>query len=211
MIRVTVWLVAVTIVSACTRYTAAPPPVPIAECRQGEAPLTPDQLEKCLRGFAFDPRYEYSDEQPLTIIEKVPGSPCPGDPNRTLSCRYGPLAKIEPVIRAQAYSEEDLRRGRFIARITVPKGETAYPKYGLLAGATTYWWVRTDSAGTGGDSYFITRAEDGKISHVKRTLVREFYGKEGYEAGRPDRALVRWIWTLDDEVAKGQCGAASCK
>jgi hypothetical protein len=212
MIRVTVGWVALMIFSACSRESSPPsPPTPVAACRQGTAPLTSDQLDECLRGFAFDPRYEYSDEQPLTIIEKAPGPPCPGDPKGTLSCRYGPLAKIEPVIRAHAYSEEDLRQGRFIARITVPKGETSYPKYGLVAGDTTYWWVKTDAAGTGGDSYFITRAKDGTISHKKRVLVRDPYVTEGYQTGRPERALVRWIWTLDDETAKGQCGAASCK
>jgi hypothetical protein len=174
--------------------------------------LTAGQLEECLRGFAFDKRYEYSDEQPLTIIEKVPGGPpCPGDPGRKYSCRYGPLATFEPVIRAQAYREEDLRQGRFIARITVPRGEPEYPKYGLKPGATTYWWVKTDSAGTGGDSYFITRTEDGKISHLRRDLVRQLYGAETGYQGRPDRALVRWLWDLEDETAKGQCGAASCK
>jgi hypothetical protein len=214
MIRVGVGLVAAMIFSACSGgYHPPPAPVPVAACREGEAPLSPDQLDQCLRGFSFDKRYEYSDEQPLTIIEKGGGGPpCPGDPDRKYSCRYGPLATIEPVIRAHAYSEEDLMEGRFIARITVPRGEPEYPKYGLRPGAMTYWWVKTDSTGSAGDSYFITRAENGTISHVRRDLVREPYGDgTGYQDGKPNRALVRWLWTLDDETAKGQCGAASCK
>jgi hypothetical protein len=210
MIRVSVGLVAAMMFSACS--SGPPPaPVPVAACRLGAPPLTSDQLDQCLRGFNFDKRYEYSDEQPLTVIDKVPGGPpCPGDPEHKYSCRYGPLATIEPVIRAHAYSEDDLREGRFIARITVPKGEKPYPKYGLLAGAMTYWWVKTDSTGKAGDSYFITRAGDGTISHVRRDLVREFYVADPVY-GKPDRALVRWLWDLEDEVAKGQCGAASCK
>jgi len=213
MIRVSVGLIAVMIVWACAPSGPPPPPVPVLACRQGVAPVTADQLEECLRGFTFDPHYEYTDEQPLTIIEKAAGPPCPGDPDRKFSCRYGPLAKIEPVIRAHAYREEDLRQGRFIARITVPSGETEkYPKYGLQPGGTTYWWVKTDSTGTGGESYFITRSGNGTISYVKRTLVRVRYADStGYLGGKPDRALVRWTWSLEDEVAKGQCGAASCK
>lgn len=199
------------------------PPQPVAACKPGSPPSTPTELEACLQGFKFDPAYEVGDEQPLTVMGDPSAPPCPGDGKQT--CRYGPLAKIEPLIGAQNYSEKDLREGRFIARLSIPSSEKeGYRKYGLQPGAFTYWWVKTDSTGTGGESVFITITKDRRISSVPRPLVREPYSDKSYpqvEGDRQDkgyrraiklgRASVRWMWTLDDETAKGQCGTASCK
>jgi hypothetical protein len=88
-----------------------------------------------------------------------------------------------------------------------------------VPGGTTYWWVKTEPDGTGGDSYFITRGSDGRISKepVKRTLMREpFEGttketRGKYDKGRIQRAIMRWVWSLEDETAKGSCGSGSCR
>jgi hypothetical protein len=173
-------------------------------------------LDACLAGFDFDTTYEVGDQQPLTVITRGSESPCPGDSTGTRSCRYGPIAKIEPLIGAQKYSLKDLQEGRFIARISIDSSQKeAYPKYNLRPGATTYWWVKTDAAGTGGVSYFITRTADGRVERsAPRTLVRDPYEKDrsgGYDKSRDRRAIMRWIWDLNDEVAKGQCGSATCK
>jgi hypothetical protein len=190
------------------------PPQPIAACKPGSPPSSPTELDACLQGFAFDTAYEVGDEQPLTVMGVPPGPPCPTDEKKTRTCRYGPLAKIEPLIGAQNYSEKDLREGRFIARLSIPSSEKeGYRKYGLQPGAFTYWWVKTDSTGTGGQSVFITMTKDRRISSVPRPLVRELYyeDKAYSKRARVGRASVRWLWTLDDETAKGQCGTATCK
>lgn len=199
------------------------PPQPVAACKPGSPPSSPTELDACLQGFAFDTAYEVGDEQPLMVTGDSLAPPCPGDGKQR--CRYGPLAKIEPLKGAQNYSEAELREGRFIARLSIPSSEKEeYKKYNLKPGALTYWWVKTDSTGTGGESYFITMTKARQISSLRRTLLRVPYPDEGYgkdEGGRQDkgyskaiklgRASMRWLWTLDDETAKGQCGTATCK
>jgi hypothetical protein len=179
----------------------------VTGCPKDNPPLTPDELKACLATLQFDIDTLAGDEQPLTVIGASTGLPCPGDAAR--KCRFGPLAKIEPVIGAQNYSESDLKLGRIIARISVDGSQTeGYKKYGLQPGGTTYWWVKTDATGRGGRSVFVTQTRDGKIvlPPVERVLERQPYEK-GKE---PTRALARWVWTLKDETAKGTCGAAKC-
>lgn len=185
------------------------PPQPPAACPRGVAPSTRAELDACLQGLRFDSAPEVSDSQPLTVINgTAPAARCPGDGKKT--CRFGPLAKIEPVIGAQNYSEKDLAQGRIIARLSIPSSETeGYEKYGLKPGQTTYWWVMTDSTRTGGKSVFVTATKDGKLEPPQppRRLVRYVYEK-GEELGR---AIARWIWSLDDETTQGSCGGGSCR
>jgi len=179
-----------------------------ADCPRGKAPQTKVELDACLGGFDFDSDSYAGDEQPLAVIGTPPGPPCPGDPKHEHTCRYGPLAKIEPLKVAHRYSESDLRQGRIIARISIPKGEKeGYPKYGLQPGGVTYWWVQTDSTGRRGTSVYLTPTADGKFGTVKRPLIRELYDK----SERVLQAIARWIWSLEDETSQGHCGAATCK
>jgi hypothetical protein len=134
------------------------------------------------------------------------------------------LARIEPLIGAQRYSEKDLREGRIIAKLSMPESEKeGYPKYGLTPGQATYWWVQTDESGTAGKSIFLTAMKDGRVGQVPRPLTRVRYddsrykGDSGYKGKDPEyegrkwqRAVARWIWSLLDETAKGPCGAAKC-
>lgn len=218
----TLTLLAGAVITACA---PGPPPAPQPDpgCAPGVAPSTREELDVCLRGLTFDSTEEASDRQPLTVIEKVPSQgsqPCPGDASGKLSCRYGPLATIEPLRGAQRYSEEDLRQGRIIARIRVPAGEKeGYRKYGLLPGQDTYWWVQTDNSDTTGTSVFLTRGQDGKLQQVKRPLHRQRYdagyyqryGETEDEGRKWWKAIARWIWTLDDETATAKCSSGSCK
>src|SRR3954468_21925874 len=134
-----------------------PPPRPSGDCPKGRAPGSEAELKACLVGLTFDSAPEAGDEQPLAVIVKGPGAPCPGDSLRVLACRYGPRARIEPVINADRYSEADLRQGRIIARLSLLPGETeSYDKFRLRPGRMTYWWIRTDESGTGGTSVFVS-------------------------------------------------------
>ena len=209
---------AVAFFAACApRPTGGPEPDP--GCRTDSAPSTREQLEICLRGLSFDSTRHASDLQPLTVIAPGPAAgslACPGDPSK--SCRYGPMARIEPLRGAQRYSEEDLMEGRIIARITVPASEKeTYPKYGLVPGEATYWWVKTDSTGTGGNSVFVTTGKDAQLQKTELPLERERHGSDYYrryassESEGGWRALARWIWTLQDEKASTKCGSGSCQ
>jgi hypothetical protein len=200
-------VIAGAIFTAC-RPEPSPPPQPGAGCQPGVEPRSPAELKACLQNLKFDSALEVSDSQPLTVIGDLRGSPCPGDPKKT--CRYGPLAKIEPVIGAHNYSEEDLREGRIIARLSIPSGEReGYEKFGLKPGQNTYWWVRTDSSGTRGTSIFITETRNGEI---EPRPVQGGLERYKYEKGENlKRAIARWIWTLEDETSKGTCGAGTCK
>jgi hypothetical protein len=184
------------------------PPEPAKNCPRGAAPSNQAELDACKAGLAFDTEYEASDEQPLSVITRGSGPACPGDTTHSLTCSYGPLAKIEPVIGAHRYSEDDLREGRIIARISVDSSETQeYRKYGLKPGRTTYWWVKIGPTQERDSSYFVTDPRGGKMdAPVARKLVRTIYER----GTRLYRAIARWIWSLDDETAKGPCGAAKC-
>lgn len=189
------------------------PPQPVKACPVGKPPSNASELEACLQGFDFDTTYEVGDEQPLAVITQGQGPACPGDTTGSLTCRYGPIAKIEPLVGAHRYSEQDLRQGRFIARIRITSGKEEYAKLGLKPGAVTYWWVQTDEAGTGGVSQYITLSKDRIFSSVppsklERTLYRGDRDSYGYR--KIYRAIARWLWTLKDETGKGTCGAGKC-
>jgi hypothetical protein len=206
MTRIALALAGVVFAACCPKPPA--PPRPLAACPH-EAPSTPAELEACLHGITFDSSPEVSDSQPLTVIGTPPGAPCPGDEKKSHTCRFGPIAKIEPVKGAQNYSDDDLRQGRIIARLSIPGSEReGYAKFGLKPGQETFWWVRVDSTGRGGQSVFVTQTKDGKVEPLPpRNLVRYVYEK----GERLARAIARWIWSLDDETTQGSCGGGSCR
>jgi hypothetical protein len=190
------------IAAACCKQPP-PPPLP-AGCPRGVPPSTPAELEAC-RNISFDTDTLSGDEQPLLVMD-AEGAPCPSD--RSRKCRYGPLARIEPAVGAHRYSEKELKEGRIIARITLGPNEPEYKKYGLKAGETTYWWIQKDSTGTGGRSLYITSAKSERLPFVERKLEVHPYPYDRKE-GRLEKALARWIWTLEDEKTEGSCGSAS--
>lgn len=211
------------------------PPEPVAGCPPGKPPSTQAELDACLQKLEFDDSYEVIDEQPLAVITTSQGQPCPGDTTGSpLRCRYGPVAKIQPLIGAHRYSEEELMEGRIIAKLSVDSTEKeGYKKYGLMPGEATYWWVQTDKTRRGGRSFFLTTTgRAGEIDTLSRPLIRKldddpeykdpdsrsrdsgskYQGSNSRSEKLPKlrRAIVRWIWSLEDETAKGKCGAGSC-
>lgn len=187
------------------RPTAAP--ILGAGCPRNAPPSNETELQACLRTLRFDTDTLAGDAQPLLVID-AQGAPCPGDESR--NCRYGPLARIEPVIGAHDYGESDMREGRIIARISLgPKEAESYPKFGLSPGRVTYWWVQKLSD-TAGRSVYVTTTGNETLKPVERKLRLYPYTSE--ERNRASRALARWIWTLEDEVTQGSCGSAgSCR
>jgi hypothetical protein len=195
-------------------------PEPAQNCPKGRAPGTEQELSACLLNITFDGSYEVSDSQPLTIIDSAAGGlPCPGDAaDSRLRCRYGPLAKIEPVIGGQLYTDQELMEGRIVAKLWIPRSETKkYPKYNMNPGDSTYWWVKTDSTREGGTSVFILRSGRAVVPSEPRPLHREPYQEASFKGSGLDysarkfwRAAARWIWTLIDETAKVKCGSGSC-
>jgi hypothetical protein len=168
----------------------------VAQCPKEGPPTNPAQLRACVGEVTFDTLELAGDEQRLMV-----NPPCPG------SCQYGPLAKIEPVVGAQDYGEDELQRGRIIARLFVRRGEKGYPKLAIVSGYTTYWWVQTNATGRAGRSLFISEAMVGnQLMTVRRQL--EVYP---YPEGTFRRAIAGWYWLEQDETAKGTCGSATCK
>jgi hypothetical protein len=206
--------------ACCPKVESAPQPA--QGCPKGRPPQNEGELRACLQNVRFDSGYEVSDSQPLTIIDSTAGAPgmaCPGDSKGSrLRCRYGPLAKIEPVIGGQQYSDAELMEGRIVAKLWIPGTETEkYPKYNLSPGDSTYWWVRTDSTRQGGISVFILQTGRVVMPSDSLPLHREPYREANlkgsgldYKVSKYWRAAARWIWSLIDETAKVKCGSGSC-
>jgi hypothetical protein len=214
--------VGIVVSGCCPKAPSAP--APAQGCPKGSPPQSEQELRACLRSITFDTAYEVSDSQPLTFVDTAavsgtPTLPCPGDSTASRRrCRYGPLAKIEPVIGGQRYSDSELMEGRIVAKLWIPRSEReGYPKYNLTPGDSTYWWVKTDANGQTGTSLFIA-LENGRVVRPSnpRPLHREPYTQSGergnvYEkVSKYWRAAARWIWTLIDETAKVKCGSGSC-
>jgi hypothetical protein len=119
--------------------------------------------------------------------------PCPG------TCRYGPLARIEPVVGAPASQIEAGRMyliARFVNQDTIP-----YPKLGMPAGGTAYWFVyRTD----GGElrARIVTALTTEPVLDGPVTL-------ETHDQ-RFTRMTARWSWSDDDEGGWGSCVRNGC-
>lgn len=195
--------VGVFLIWLCFNGNGPPPPAPLAGCPQNSPPSDTTQLRACLNDIEFDTVPVVGDEQRLMVVASGPGPACRGD--TTLSCRYGPLAKIEPVMAAHAYDSTAIDEGRIIARMFLRAGETeSYPKFGLTPNPdTTYWFVvrSVDS------SYFVTKTARGAgLAITARPLV-----VEPHDEGTFEQAAARWIWVETDEKANGPCGSACCR
>jgi hypothetical protein len=171
-------------------------------CPVNSAPADTSQLRACLTGLEFDTTEIAGDEQRLMIRDSGAGPRCHGDIFH--ACRYGPLAKIEPVKGAHTYADSVLEEGRIIARMFLRPGETEpYPKFGLVAGDTTYWWVSI----TKDSSYFVHPVSmSDSLVPVRRPLERNPHPDGSFQ-----QALARWVWSEDDEKANGNCGSSCCK
>lgn len=171
-------------------------------CPTNAPPSSITQLNACLQNIEFDTTETVGDEQRLMVIGSGPGTglPCAGNANH--NCRYGPLAKVEPVKGSETYSDSMLDEGRIIARMFLRSGETeSYAKFNLEPGDTTYWWVSTAQ-----DTSVFVRPAQQEIASVERPLVRT-----AHEPGSFQQALARWTWDETDERLNGTCGPSCCK
>lgn len=171
-----------------------------AGCPADSAPADTTQLNACLSSLEFDTTETVGDEQRLMVYGTGAGPKCIGDTTHT--CRYGPLAKVEPVKGSQDIPDSALERGRIIARVFLRPGETeSYPKFGLVPGHTTYWWVNTTK-----DSSYFLRDTLGSVTKVGRPLTRNTHPDSTFKQG-----LARWVWDPTDERLNGTCGSSCCK
>ena len=131
------------------------------------------------------------DEQRLLVIE---------DGNR----RYGPKARIEPLLVAHTLDRKDLAEGRFVGRI-INNDDEPYSKLGLGARDTTYWWV--DSAATG-KWRAVFFSSDPAIQTVSMPVNVEPSSPDG--SHRWTQSTARWIWLDQDEKTWVSCGYTFC-
>lgn len=189
--------------AASSQDTLPPPLVP--PCPTNRPPQNKTELDACVSNLQFDTLPEAGDEQRLLVMDAKQGAPCQDNPDRT--CSYGPLAKIEPVKNAHNYTPGQIREGRIIARLFITRGQEGYPKLSLFLGHKTYWWVRRNATGTGGQSVYISDS----ISAGRPLAQPRKLEANDVPRGTFKQALARWFWVPDDETAKGTCGQASCK
>jgi hypothetical protein len=142
-----------------------------------------------VQSLDFDPRPGAGDEQLLHI------GACPGP-----TCRHGPRATIQPARGSHRLTTAELAAGRVIARL-VNKDRIDYPKFGLRAQSTVYWWV--DSTSAGWRSVFFSTAP-GAAPLVSDAVVERNHEYRWYEA------IARWFWDPADEIAWGTCEVSGC-
>jgi hypothetical protein len=181
------------------------PPPRAQGCPANRPPQTEEELKECIGDLKFDEQAEAGDEQRLLVVGQG-GSPCPDNSKRM--CRHGPLARIEPLKNAHKFLPEHLQEGRIIARLSITNGQEGYPKLNLAPGHKTYWWVQRDPSGSGGRSVYVSDSLAAGTLWVSKP--RELEARNVPE-GTFKQALARWLWSEDDETAKGTCGSASCK
>lgn len=180
------------------------PPPRAQGCPANRPPQTKEELDACVGNLKFDPEPEAGDAQRLLVINQG-GSPCPDDPKRT--CRFGPLATIEPLVNAHRFTKRELQEGRIIARLSIESGQEGYPKLNMAPGHKTYWWVQRDE-GTGGTQVYVSDSIANGRPVVSKPKPLKVYERP---LGTFKQALVGWLWVPDDETAKGTCGSATCK
>jgi hypothetical protein len=176
-------------------------------CPSGAAPTDTTQLKSCLRGIEFDTTEFVGDEQRLMVRADSgsgPGAPCFGDSAHV--CRHGPLARVDPVIGSELYSDSAMAEGRIIARIYLRQGETeSYPKFALVPVDTTYWWVRA----SGPDSVSVFFHRDSTQSDLADT-TRGLH-MNAHPRGSFQQAFAQWVWDPTDETLNGSCAGHCCK
>ena len=188
-------LVVVVVGAACTTAPGPQGPEPQGGDRINIDSVTSLQFRAYLRTLRFAPDTESGDRQAL-MIGHYPES-----------ARFGPLATILPEERAHQISNEQLERGRVIARIGNESADS-YPRLGLLPHAETYWWVEYNEHSKHGRSVFIAvDADTNIVGRVRAGLEVISYHRE-FRATQP---LARFVWTSAGQQAWGWCVDHCCK
>lgn len=219
---------AITVLVGAACFACAGGAVRAPGCGSSGPPSTIAALRACVMQLGFDTLEAAGDEQVLTVMEKGAGVPCPGSKDPTRSCRYGPIATIQPESTSHRHRYADLREGRIIAKLFLPPDEQQrYDSLALVPGKPTYWWVQVsekteqglyqkalqgdqharygkkDSVGV---SVFISEEQKGDGLLMQRYPL--YYVRH---EGKFKQALARWVWDPDDEKTQGSCGQGCCR
>lgn len=197
MRRAWVWPVvtlgAVGTLGACRPNQLPPPPPPFG----GTAIETVDRAAvlRYARSQQFVPIS--GDSQRLML-----GASCPAD------CRYGPLARIDPVAGSFLLDSARLAEGRILARV-VNFDTLPYAKLNLGPADTAYWWVDR-RGGEGGGSYRSVLIS----SQPEAKLVFQPLAIHPYPGRAPDfqwrQAQARFLWGDRDEALWVACAVTQC-
>jgi hypothetical protein len=166
-------------------------------CKANKPPSTRAELTACLEGLEFEDTIEAVGDQQRLMINP----PCPG------TCRYGPLATIQPEKHSHLYSYAELKEGRIIAKLFLdPKETKGYEKLGLVPGGVTYWWVQktSEKQDNAGRSVYLTLSGEKVGPTIENTLKYEEH-ENGFQ-----QAVARWVWDPVDETTQGTCGQGCC-
>jgi hypothetical protein len=174
-------------------------------CPANAAPDEATELHACVSALDFDTLTASGDEQRLMVREAGSGPACHGG-DTMQTCRYGPLAKIEPVVGGHDRANSELDEGRIIARLFLRQGENeSYTKLGLVPGDTTYWWVQRQNDTTAISQYLTL--SDGQVTATPEDTIKI----EVHPQGTFTMALARFIWDDADEKTQGPCGVGCCR
>src|SRR5262245_53584655 len=144
-------------------------PLP-AGCPANSAPDEATEVQACVGALTFNTLAAAGDEQRLMVREDGSGPACHGG-DTTQTCRYGPLAKIEPAVGADKLANARLDQGQIIARMFLREGEDeSYAKLGLVPGDTTYWWVQRQNDSTAISRYLTL--SDGEVTATPEDTIR---------------------------------------
>lgn len=190
------------LLGACRPHQAGPGPVrptpapapgfeAVVDSAKPSTPVLRDYVAK----LQFDTNYEVGDEQRLALGQYP-------------DMKYGPLVAIQPEVGNFALVEDDLHRGRIIARM-VNSSDEPYPKLGLAPHSITYWWAQLGPDSSQNRSVMITTDSSGMILDRPKPLALHYESDHG--SVNRSRGVARWIWSDADEQGWSACGTKCCK
>ena len=127
------------------------------------------------------------------------GTKCPE------ACRYGPLARIDPVAGTFLLDSAQLAEGRVVARV-VNADTLGYAKFNLGPRDTVYWWI-DGRPGGGYRSVLISSRADAKLA-VDSLRIHPYPERQaGFQW---KQAQARFLWRDQDEGLWIACAISQC-
>jgi len=194
--------VALLLCLACesSEVPAEPPPTPAPQFSNPDS-VSRDAILAYARSLVFDTNYGAGDKQRLMVGTTCPPWAMGGD------CTYGPLAMIQPQVGSYRIPDSaTLAAGRIIARIITV--DSQYPKLGLWAGDTTYWWV--DGHGPTQLRSVLVPSDSSHALVHRDTLEIHPVGMIAGYAYQWKQAIARFEWKDSDEQLWGTCSNGGC-
>lgn len=186
-------------------------PAPPADLTDPLMPMQRDAALAYARQLEFAEGEEHHwawDKQHLDVVET--------DAEGNRQVVRGPLGTIWPEVNSHANSEEDLQRGRILAKIEM---DSAYQKLGLPRGVSYIWVDGRSPTGEGERTVQQERPEGGQEGTRYRAVVvpedpnaepDTLFVRYIPQERRLPLALARWRWSPDDENAWFSCAASGC-